>query len=115
MTYVITSACLDAREQTCIEVCPVDCIHDVGPMLLIDPVGCIDCGACESECPVQAIYPEVAVPDAEQPFVAINAAVAHGAGHAAALVDDQRPSHDGRAGSGARRTAPASSDLGSPE
>jgi ferredoxin len=115
MTYVITSACLDAREQTCIEVCPVDCIHDVGSMLLIDPGGCIDCGACESECPVQAIFPEVAVPDAEQPFVAINAAIAQSAERAAALVDDQRPSHHLSASSGTRRTTAAPSDLGSPE
>jgi NAD-dependent dihydropyrimidine dehydrogenase PreA subunit len=31
--------------------------------LYIDPVICIDCGACEPECPVEAIFPESAVPD----------------------------------------------------
>src|SRR5207237_823270 len=32
-------------------------------MLVIDPEECIDCGACEPECPVEAIFPEDALPE----------------------------------------------------
>jgi ferredoxin len=41
-------------------------------MLVIDPEECIDCGACEPECPVEAIFPEDAVPDKWEPFIKIN-------------------------------------------
>jgi ferredoxin len=41
-------------------------------MLVIDPEECIDCGACEPECPVEAIFPEDAVPDKWEPFITIN-------------------------------------------
>ena len=44
---------------------PVDCIHyDEGAdrKLFIDPNECIDCGACEPECPVNAIFPEESLP-----------------------------------------------------
>ena len=65
MTYTITAPCLDVQDQACVEVCPVDCIHfDEGDdrMLYINPDECIDCGACEPECPVTAIFPEEDVP-----------------------------------------------------
>ena len=61
MTYVIAEPCIDVIDQSCVAVCPVDCIHfDQGTdrMLFIDPDECIDCGACEPECPVNAIFPE---------------------------------------------------------
>jgi NAD-dependent dihydropyrimidine dehydrogenase PreA subunit len=63
MTYVIAEPCVDVMDQGCVSVCPVDCIHfDEGTdrMLYIDPNECIDCGACEPECPVNAIFPEEA-------------------------------------------------------
>ena len=41
--------------------------------LYIDPEECIDCGACEPECPVDAIYDEDAAPDDMQKFIEINA------------------------------------------
>ena len=41
-------------------------------MLVIDPEECIDCGACEPECPVEAIFPEDALPDKWEPFIKIN-------------------------------------------
>jgi ferredoxin len=66
MTYVIAEPCVDTLDQSCVSVCPVDCIHfeeGVDRMLFIDPDECIDCGACEPECPWQAIFEEVAVPD----------------------------------------------------
>ena len=61
MTYVIAEPCIDVLDESCVAVCPVDCIHfDRGAdrKLYIDPDECIDCGACEPECPVNAIFPE---------------------------------------------------------
>jgi len=37
-----------------------------------------NCGACEPECPVEAIFPEDALPDKWQPFVKINYAYGEG-------------------------------------
>jgi len=81
VTYVITEPCVGVKDQSCVEVCPVDCIHpfqgepgfEAAPQLYIDPEECIHCGACEPVCPVQAIFPEDAVPEAWQRFIAINA------------------------------------------
>jgi len=67
MTYVIAEPCVDTMDQACVSVCPVDCIHfeeGVDRTLFIDPDECIDCGACEPECPVAAIFPEDSVPNA---------------------------------------------------
>ena len=81
MPYVITQPCIGRRDTSCIEVCPVDCIHP-GPdeegyeeaeQLYINPMDCIECGACESACPVHAIYEESAVPAEWQRFIHINA------------------------------------------
>jgi len=72
MTYIIAEPCIDIKDKSCIDVCPVDCIHEFDRMLVIDPEECIDCGACEPECPVEAIYPEDALPDKWEPFVKIN-------------------------------------------
>ena len=55
MTFVITEACVDVKDKTCIDECPVDCIYEGPRMLYIHPDECIDCGACEPVCPVQAI------------------------------------------------------------
>src|SRR4028119_1847996 len=63
MTYVITEPCIGTKDQSCVEVCPVDCIYDAGDHFMINPEECIDCGACEPECPVEAIYPEDEVPE----------------------------------------------------
>ena len=70
MTYVITEPCIDVKDLTCVEVCPVDCIHpteeepdfDDHRQLYIDPAECIDCDACVEVCPVDAIFPEDQVP-----------------------------------------------------
>ncbi len=72
MTYVITSPCIDVKDQSCVQVCPVDCIHHeegVDRMLFINPEECIDCGACEPVCPVTAIYPEEAVPEDQRELI----------------------------------------------
>jgi NAD-dependent dihydropyrimidine dehydrogenase PreA subunit len=76
MTYIITSPCIDVQDQSCVEVCPVDCIHfDEGDdrMLFINPDECIDCGACEPACPVTAIFAEDDVPSDESEFTKLNA------------------------------------------
>ena len=63
MTYIIAEPCIDIKDLSCVDVCPVDCIHEYERILIIDPEECIDCGACEPECPWQAIFEEAAVPD----------------------------------------------------
>lgn len=76
MTYVITQPCIDTLDQSCVDVCPVDCIHfeeGTDRMEYIDPDECIDCGACEPACPVSAIFAEDDVPDDQQMFKEINA------------------------------------------
>ena len=75
MTYVITSPCIGTKDRSCVDVCPVDCIHDDGDedmMLYIDPAECIDCGACEPACPVTAIFAEDDVPAEEAAYTEIN-------------------------------------------
>ncbi|MCW2854233.1 MAG: ferredoxin [Nocardioides sp.] len=62
MTYVITSTCLDIKDMSCVEECPVDCIYEGDRKLYIQPSECIDCGACEPVCPVDAIYPDRTLP-----------------------------------------------------
>ena len=74
MTYIIAEPCIDVKDKACVEVCPVDCIHgkDEDKMLFINPEECIDCGACEPACPVQAIFPEEEVPEKWKPFIGQN-------------------------------------------
>ena len=74
MTYVIAEPCIDVKDKSCVEVCPVDCIHgkDEDKMLFINPDECIDCGACEPACPVQAIFPQEEVPEKWKAFIPIN-------------------------------------------
>jgi NAD-dependent dihydropyrimidine dehydrogenase PreA subunit len=76
VAYVITDACIGTKDRSCVDVCPVDCIHDEGDadqMLYIDPDECIDCGACEPACPVSAIFAEDDVPDNLKAYIQINA------------------------------------------
>ena len=61
MPYVVTDYCQKCRFSDCVSVCPVDCFHGDDEMLYIDPNACIDCGACEPECPVEAIQPDILV------------------------------------------------------
>ncbi len=80
MAYIITRLCRDCVDASCVGVCPVDCIyaytgsdHETFPnQLYIHPDECIDCGACEPECPVTAIFPEEDVPANMKQFVQIN-------------------------------------------
>ncbi len=73
MPYVIASACIDVTDRSCIEECPVDCIYEGARKLYINPGECIDCGACEAACPVEAISQDRRVPEGQQDFVADNA------------------------------------------
>ncbi|MFO7263577.1 MAG: 4Fe-4S ferredoxin [Bacillaceae bacterium G1] len=73
MAFVITSACIGVKEAACVEVCPVDAIHEGEDQYYINPEVCIDCGACEVECPVNAIYMEDFVPEEEKEFIKKNA------------------------------------------
>ena len=71
MAYVIAEPCIGTKDTACVDVCPSDAIHprkdeadfDAVEMLFINPNECIDCGACEPACPVQAIFPEDGLPD----------------------------------------------------
>src|ERR1700730_6687945 len=72
MPYIITEACKNTKDRACVDVCPVDCIYEGPDQLYIHPDECIDCGACEPECPVTAIFPEEDVPANLKEFVQIN-------------------------------------------
>lgn len=92
MAYIIVEPCKGTCDTSCVEVCPVDCIH--GPIslddvravaegdrateladiqLFIDPEDCINCGACEPECPVEAIFEEDETPDKWESYIELNA------------------------------------------
>ena len=53
-----------------------------------------NCGACEPECPVEAIFPEDALPDKWSAFVPINYAYDKGADEINRLVDEYATEHD---------------------
>ena len=64
MAYIIAEPCIGTKDSACVDACPVDCIHPKkdeadhaeAEQLFIDPVECIDCGACVPVCPVSAIF-----------------------------------------------------------
>jgi len=94
MTYVIAEPCIDVIDQSCVAVCPVDCIHfDQGTdrILYIDPDECIDCGACEPECPVNAIFPEDQVPAEWAAYTELNARWFKDKESTRAAVDELKP------------------------
>jgi NAD-dependent dihydropyrimidine dehydrogenase PreA subunit len=74
VTYVICQPCIGVKDASCVDVCPVDCIHarEEDEQYYIDPDECIDCGACEPACPVTAIFEEGAVPPQWRQFMRIN-------------------------------------------
>jgi ferredoxin len=72
VTYVIAQPCVDVKDKSCREECPVDCIYEGSRMLYIQPDECVDCGACEPVCPVEAIYYEDDVPGQWQDYKKIN-------------------------------------------
>jgi ferredoxin len=72
MTYIVNENCIKCKFTDCVEVCPVDCFYEGANMLVIHPDECIDCGACEPECPVTAIFPEEDVPANLKQYVQLN-------------------------------------------
>jgi len=94
MTYVIAEPCVDVMEQSCLAVCPVDCIkwdEGVDRMLYIDPDECIDCGACEPECSVTAIFAEDALPAQWADYTEVNALWFRDRDAARARVNELKP------------------------
>jgi NAD-dependent dihydropyrimidine dehydrogenase PreA subunit len=71
MAYVIAEPCIGTKDASCVEVCPVDCIHPTpdepgfadAEQLFINPEECIDCDACVEGCPVDAIFASDQLPD----------------------------------------------------
>jgi NAD-dependent dihydropyrimidine dehydrogenase PreA subunit len=49
VTYIIAEPCIDIKDKSCLDVCPVDCIHEADRILVIDPEECIDCFASDEE------------------------------------------------------------------
>jgi ferredoxin len=73
MAYVVADPCVKCKYTDCVAVCPVDCFYEGENMLTINPDECIDCGACEPECPTTAIFEEGDLPDKWKVYTAINA------------------------------------------
>ncbi len=77
MTHVIAEPCVGTKDTACVDVCPVDCIHQAAdgssPMLYINPVECIDCAACVPACPVDAIFAEGDLPSQWSKYTQMNA------------------------------------------
>jgi NAD-dependent dihydropyrimidine dehydrogenase PreA subunit len=82
MAYVIALPCINVKDTACVTICPVDCIHPTkneagfasAEQLYIDQVNCIHCHLCQSECPVQAIFPDDDLPSEWKHFIEVNAA-----------------------------------------
>ncbi len=80
MAYVITDEC--TKDAACVDACPVDCIHPTKdepdfesvPQLFVDPVACIDCGACVPVCPANAVFLLDDLPAEKQASIEVNAA-----------------------------------------
>ncbi|NWG22414.1 MAG: ferredoxin family protein [Chloroflexi bacterium] len=74
MAYIIAEPCIGVKDAACVAVCPVDCIYEGDDQYYISPDECIDCGACEPECPVEAIFADDSVPEQWQSFIEKNRA-----------------------------------------
>jgi NAD-dependent dihydropyrimidine dehydrogenase PreA subunit len=72
--YVIAESCIDVMDRSCMDECPVDCIYEGERKLYVNPKECIDCGACEPVCPVEAITADRHVPEQEGAHIADNVA-----------------------------------------
>jgi ferredoxin len=92
MAYVVADPCVKCKYTDCVAVCPVDCFYEGKNSLAINPDECIDCGACEPECPTTAIFEESELPAKWDLYKAINAVVS-GAKDAADVSTDGWPEH----------------------
>jgi ferredoxin len=75
MPFVVTESCIHCKYTDCVEVCPMDCFLEGPNFLVINPDECIDCSMCVPECPVNAIVGDGEIPEQQQHFIAINAAL----------------------------------------
>lgn len=81
MAYVIAQPCIGQKDASCVETCPVDCIHPTkdepgfaeAEQLFIDPSECIDCDACVEVCPHDAVFSDDQLPGEWLAFAAKNA------------------------------------------
>lgn len=73
MAYIVADPCVKCKYTDCVAVCPVDCFYEGYNALTINPDECIDCGACEPECPTTAIFEEGDLPDKWAVWIDINA------------------------------------------
>jgi ferredoxin len=67
--YVIASPCIDVNDTACMDECPVDCIYTGDRKSYINPKECIDCGACEPVCPVEAITQDRRLDEPDRVFL----------------------------------------------
>ena len=72
MAYIVADPCVKCKYTDCVAVCPVECFFEGKNTLVIQPEECIDCGACEPECPTTAIFEESALPDKWKVYIEIN-------------------------------------------
>jgi NAD-dependent dihydropyrimidine dehydrogenase PreA subunit len=96
VTYIIALPCVDIKDRACVDECPVDCIYEGNRMLYINPEECVDCGACEPVCPVEAIYYEDDVPPEYSEYLDINASFfdklgTPGGAAKLGVIDDDHP------------------------
>src|ERR1041384_7459723 len=75
MAYVVADPCVKCKYTDCVAVCPVDCFYEGKNSIAINPDECIDCGACEPECPTTAIFEESELPAKWAVYKDINALV----------------------------------------
>src|ERR1051326_6897100 len=74
MPHIIAEPCIGTKDVSCVDVCPVDCIHPTknepdfatATQLFIDPDTCIDCGLLLDDCRVKAIFPQRTSPTSRQ-------------------------------------------------
>ena len=76
MPFIVTEPCIQCKHTDCVDVCPMDCFVEGPNLVVIDPVGCIDCSVCVPECPVDAIVNAAEADEAQQPFIVLNARLA---------------------------------------
>lgn len=72
MTYIVTEPCVDCKYTDCAAVCPVEAFHELPDKLLINADTCIDCDACLPECPVEAIFSDMSIPEEYLNWLEIN-------------------------------------------
>lgn len=72
MAYVVAEPCIKCKFTDCVSVCPVDCFYEGKDTLVIHPDECINCGACEPECPVNAIFEEDELPAKWEHYIEYN-------------------------------------------